>query len=243
MTTGVVIVTYNAEEIILDCLESLLSSTDADLRIVVVDNASRDDTVSVIRNWAADPGIWQPRAGAPFTPRAHGPVTLTESVPQPETDHPQIALIAHPHNTGYAGGVNIGLRLLRDDPAIAYFWVLNPDCITESETVSRLEAYAAEVGRFALMGGRVFYKEPALMIQSDGGRINFTTGTCVPFNLGRTGRDVPPPASDSLDYLSGSHMFASRAFLDHAGLMPEDYFLYYEEMDWCCRRGDLPIVF
>ena len=37
-------------------------------------------------------------------------------------------------------------------------------------------------------------------------------------------------------------MFAGRAWLDEVGLMPEDYFLYFEEVDWCLRRGDLPLA-
>lgn len=239
MTTGVVVVTYNARDVICDCLESLLASTGADLRIVVVDNASRDDTVAVIRNWAAHPESWSQRAGAPFKARSPAPVPLTTAAPDAGT----VALITSPVNTGYAGGVNTGLRLLKDDPNVDYFWVLNPDCITENGTAARLEQEAARLGRFGLIGGRVFYKDPPLMIQSDGGRINFTTGTSIPFNLGLTGRDVPQPPEDALDYISGSHMFASRAFLERAGLLPEEYFLYYEEMDWCCRRGDLPIHF
>ncbi len=36
-------------------------------------------------------------------------------------------------------------------------------------------------------------------------------------------------------------MVASRLFIEQAGLMVEDYFLYYEEVDWAFRRGDLPL--
>jgi len=36
-------------------------------------------------------------------------------------------------------------------------------------------------------------------------------------------------------------MVASRLFIEQAGLMVEDYFLYYEEVDWSFRRGDLPL--
>lgn len=38
-------------------------------------------------------------------------------------------------------------------------------------------------------------------------------------------------------------MVASRAFYDAAGPMPEEYFLYYEEVDWAMRRGALPLAF
>ena len=39
---GVVIVSFNSGDVILDCLESLLAVTDTDLRILVVDNASTE---------------------------------------------------------------------------------------------------------------------------------------------------------------------------------------------------------
>jgi GT2 family glycosyltransferase len=241
MTIGVVIVTFNAQDIILDCLESLLASADVDLRIVVVDNASRDDTVALIRNWAAKPDIWLSQENSHFIAVSHGAIALTDQVPAAGAT--EIALIAHPVNTGFAGGVNIGLRLLRDDPEVDYFWILNPDCVAETHTAARLEQVAAKSDHFGLIGGRVFYKKPDLMIQSDGGRINFNTGTCIPFNMTLIGRDIPAPAGNDLDYIPGMHMLASRAFLDQAGLMPEDYFLYYEEMDWCSRRGDLGMHF
>ena len=49
---------------------------------------------------------------------------------------------------------------------------------------------------------------------------------------------LPDPAS--LDFISGASMVASRAFIDQVGLMADDYFLYYEEIDWAARRGALP---
>ena len=38
-------------------------------------------------------------------------------------------------------------------------------------------------------------------------------------------------------------MVVSRDFLARVGPMREDYFLYYEEVDWALRRGDLPLAF
>jgi hypothetical protein len=40
-----------------------------------------------------------------------------------------------------------------------------------------------------------------------------------------------------LDYLSGCSMLLPRAFLEEVGLMNEDYFLYYEEIDWFTRAA------
>ena len=241
MSVGVVVVTYNASDVIIDCRESLLSSYDADLRIVVVDNNSPDETVETIRTWATE-GSGHSITNSPYyIYRPHEDICLTKTVPQAGAT--EIALLETGGNFGFAAGVNAGLKLLQADPAIDYFWILNPDCIAENTTASTLVNYAQNVGDFSVIGGRVFYKEPHLTIQSDGGRINFLTGICIPFNLYQTGRTTPAPNEAQLDYISGAHMFISRTFLNQAGLMPEDYFLYYEEIDWCCRRGNLPIRF
>lgn len=50
---------------------------------------------------------------------------------------------------------------------------------------------------------------------------------------------MPNPAR--LDYITGASVVITRDFIDKAGLMPEDYFLYYEEVDWAFRRASLPL--
>lgn len=245
MTTGVILVTYNAADIIVDCLESLLASTGVDLRIMIVDNCSQDATVETIRAWArgaieVSAADW-PR---PFAPVPHGAVPLVDDPAQvTQLARGSVGLIHSPKNLGFAGGVNLGLEAFLLNPEVEHFWVLNPDCMAEPATASRLESRARAVGRFGLIGGRIFYTQPENTIQSDGGRINMWTGICVPYNMSCPGDSTEAPVESTLNYISGAHMFLSREFIARAGFMPEDYFLYYEEMDWCHRRGDLPLLF
>lgn len=229
MRVGVIVVTYNAQKVIARCLESVIASRGVQLNLVVVDNASTDGTLAEVRRWAAE--------------RAAGPLVLRESTaPLTGLADGEVGLVASPENLGFAGGVNLGLRscLAMDMDAV---WILNPDCVAEPDTAAILVARASAEPQFGLIGGRVFYDEPELMIQSDGGSVSLWTGTCKIFNLGRVGRDVPAPAAATLDYISGAHMFVSRRYLKEVGLMPEAYFLYYEEVEWCLRRGALPLIF
>ena len=46
---GVVVVTHNSQDFIYSCLKSVIDNTFPDLEIVVVDNASSDSTISVIK--------------------------------------------------------------------------------------------------------------------------------------------------------------------------------------------------
>lgn len=246
MAIGVVVVTFEADDIITDCLESLLASSGGvDLRIVIVDNASSDQTVKTIRDWASDARPVAPVSGdLPYTPILHGPIPLVEGAAAVgHLGRGEVGLITSTENLGFAGGVNLGLRALLANPEVIYFWVLNPDCMAGADTAKRLEDRARAAGRFGVIGGRVYYTTPPDMIQADGGRVNMWTGICTPHNLGKVGIDTSPPSDEALDYVSGSHMFVSRDLIDQAGLMPEDYFLYYEEVDWSMRRGDLSLLF
>ena len=226
-TIGVVIVSYASSDVIEDCLNSLLASDYAKLKIVVCDNASPDPTVELIQSWAQGCGA------------SHGEVTPDISI-----DHipKQITVIRSPVNLGYAGGVNTGLKYLLQDPSVDLFWVLNPDCVVETGTAAALVKQAEKVRNFSLMGSRIQYLEGDKVIQSDGGQVNLWTGVCKNINQGQQPNTATAPSVDELQFISGASMIASRKFVETVGLLEEDYFLYYEEVDWAMRRGDLPLT-
>ncbi len=225
---GVVIVAFQSAGVIGACVRSLLASEGAALRVIVVDNASSDDSAAVVAREAAAAGVGFAEvaadavAGLAFG--AIAPVTLVRS----------------PHNLGYAGGCNVGLDLLRRHAEFDLFWVLNPDCEVMPGTAAAFARAAALPGEFGLMGGRIRYQEPPHVLQSDGGRVRPWTGVAVNVNAGCQPDAIAMPDPASLDYICGASMVASRAFMEQVGLMEDDYFLYYEEVDWAARRGRLP---
>jgi GT2 family glycosyltransferase len=252
-TLGVVVITFNSADVILDCLESLLASAGACLRIVVVDNGSTDGTPALLRAWAAG-GVRPAGAALPFAlPPVARPLVLHDHVPPVATD-PQadpeagaerstVTLIDTGLNTGFAGGVNRGLAVLAAVPGIDRFWVLNPDSAVLPKTARAFASHPAPPGGFALMGGRVIYLETPDVIQIDGGTLDRRTGVTGNLNLGASHAATPAPDPARLDFITGASMVASRAFYEAAGAMNEDYFLYYEEVDWAIRRGALPLLY
>jgi GT2 family glycosyltransferase len=88
----------------------------------------------------------------------------------------------------------------------------------------------------------VFYDWPD-RIQSAGGRVDRLTGVCHQRNYNAPVDAALTLDGSSLDWVTGANLLVSPAFLDRVGLMREDYFLYYEEVDWAFRRGEMPIVF
>lgn len=240
---GVVIVAFESAEIIDECLESLFNSNDAQLRVVVVDNASTDETCDVVRRWA--------NGGTPFRVRATSPLKDAATVPKPigfveavadrlDVEKKALTLLRSPINGGYAYAVNLGIRLLARDLRISSFWVLNPDCVVPDYTAAAIIAAASD-GKFSLMGGRTLHYDRPDEIQSDGGLVSRLTGRCRSVNAGRAAITTPLPSAASLDFISGAHLVASKSYIERAGLMTEDYFLYFEEVDWAFRRGSLPL--
>jgi GT2 family glycosyltransferase len=161
-TLGVVVITFNSADVILDCLESLLASAGACLRIVVVDNGSTDGTPALLRAWAAG-GVRPAGAALPFAlPPVARPLVLHDHVP-PVATGPQadpeagaerstVTLIDTGLNTGFAGGVNRGLAVLAAVPGIDRFWVLNPDSAVLPKTARAFASHPAPPGGFLFYG-------------------------------------------------------------------------------------------
>ncbi len=241
---GIVIVTYCSGDVILDCLESLLAETEAGLEIVIVDNASPDDTLDILRSWADGTAPYEPPSPCPVALKpAPKPVTLASpDAPRNTAGRHRITLIENAANTGYAGGVNVGLAHLAKDTTLDRFWVLNPDSITAPGTPATFARHPVPETGFAMIGGRIVYLENPDQIQIDGGRVDWRTGVTHSINQYQKIDTATPPAASEIDFISGASLVASRAFYETVGPMREDYFLYYEEVDWALRRGDLPLL-
>ncbi|WP_194269353.1 glycosyltransferase [Tritonibacter litoralis] len=222
MTTGVVLVAFNTGPLLVDCIHSLLSSRGADLRILVVDNGSSEDTAAVL-------------AAGGLSDR------LARYDVQPDNIDPgTVALWSLGVNHGFAGGVNHGLRSFMGMADVDYIWILNPDAVALPDTAAALETRARQLGSFGIIGGRVCYGADQNIIQSDGGRVNRWTGICSLLNNRKQADQTAFPDEGDVDFVFGAHMFVSKKFIQKVGYMPEEYFLYYEETDWCLRRGDDP---
>ncbi|MFN0113334.1 MAG: glycosyltransferase family 2 protein [Paracoccaceae bacterium] len=242
---GVVIVSYNSGPSLLECLESLIASTGVTLHIVVVDNASTDDSVARLRAWASGAEPWANPGDLPFAlAQAPKPVRLIEAdAPLPAAPAPAITLLHAGINGGYAAGVNAGLASLARTEGIGRFWILNPDSAVPAGTPRSFATFQPPCGAFSLMGGRVNYLETPDVIQIDGGIVNWKTGMTINVNQGASHRASLPPDPAKMDFITGASMVVSREFYEAAGPMTEDYFLYYEEVDWAMKRGDLPLAY
>ncbi|MFD1610322.1 glycosyltransferase family 2 protein [Sphingomonas tabacisoli] len=118
--------------------------------------------------------------------------------------------------------------------------MLNPDSVVPEATPGRF-LERLESGPPAMLSSRCRYFETPELIQTDGGRVSRWTGTCHSMHAAAPAATTPLPDPATLDYVTGANIVVPRAFVDRIGLMPEDYFLYYEEVDWAFRRRGIPI--
>lgn len=256
----VIVLNYNGWRDTLECLESLSRIDYPNLQIVVVDNASSDGSVEQIQAWASGmvaAAVQNPalaKLSTPACPKAVPLLLLTpeqlQQVIPPQEALPKIVLIKSAQNGGYAAGNNLGMRLAMSDPDCAYLWLLNNDTVVESDALSQLVARVESDPAIGICGSTlVHYHEPSTIQACGGARFNRWTATSV--HVGEGGAFPFPPdgaearAGDAqaLDYIVGASMFVTRGFVEHAGLMFEDYFLYFEEIDWAWRRGRFIVAY
>jgi GT2 family glycosyltransferase len=148
---------------------------------------------------------------------------------------PGVTTIASGDNLGYAAGNNLGIRhALADRPE--FVWVLNPDTRVEPMTLAGLLAGAQEVPDAGIIGCRIHYDGEPARIWFDGGVVDRSrAGATTHVNMGVADSKAGPSVTREVDYVTGACMLVRRHMLEHVGLIPEEYFLYFEETELCLR--------
>lgn len=151
-------------------------------------------------------------------------------------DHiPAKNLLFNKKNLGYAGGNNVGIEIALKNDA-KFIWLLNPDIRIKEETLpSLLEAFNL-YDNLAAVGPRIIQRENMNKIFSDGEIIKWNM-SCSTFhlNFNEMVSEIDPTFNDQIDYIDGSSILLNSAAIIEIGKLSEDYFLYFEETDWCFK--------
>jgi GT2 family glycosyltransferase len=246
-TVYVVLLNWNGWRDTVACLQSLLHSSCIQLRIVVCDNASTDGSLDHIAAWAEGaqsvdkPAI--PRLsrllGHPPLPLPYMRITRTTAEQQKKPGSAPLVLIDNGANLGFAAGNNVGLRFALNKPDMDYVWVLNNDTLVEPDCLANMVRRLQSNPAPAVCGSMIhFFDQPEIIQAIGGNRFNYLTGEAA-CSEGRFTHEDTALDIDSIErqlaYLSGCSLLLPRDFLESVGLMSEDYFLYYEEIDWFTR--------
>lgn len=148
---------------------------------------------------------------------------------------PQVELVALAANQGYCAGFNHGLRLALERHAGAAV-LLNNDA--ELDRKALIELQAASGPEPAILGPKIFFRSHPDRLQSAGAKVVRCTGRVR--HLGYRQLDLGQyDAPTRRDALSGCCLWINQAALQRVGLLDEDYFAYFEDVEYCLRARGL----
>ena len=244
-----VLLNWNGWRDTVACLESLLPDIRAGLRVIVCDNASADDSLNEIAKWVGGktpvPAAGNARLDRLLDNSGWRPLLqqLDRAAAEQGRMDPQaqLILVDNGANLGFAAGNNVGIRLALAQADMTHLWLLNNDTLVEPDCLTAMLARLASHPRPAACGAMVhFFHEPEVLQCIGGNRFNYRSGRALQ-SEGRYQREQQTTdirqIEARIDYLSGCCMLLPRQFLETVGLMSEDYFLYYEEIDWFTRAA------
>ena len=190
-------VCYNGFKDTCELIESLQTHVHSvSYEIIVVDNASREDEATKIKELYSD-----------------------------------IVTLRSESNLGFSGGNNLGIRVAKG----AYIFLINNDTYVESDGFHYLTERLESLKNIGAVSPKIRFAFPPQNIQFAG----FTSLSAITIRNEMTGFGCPDDGTfdtpHTTPYLHGAALMVKREVIEKVGEMPEIFFLYYEEMDWCTQ--------
>ena len=200
---SIITVNYNGLKDTCELMDTL-PLDDTSLEVIVVDNASKDDEASIIAQ-----------------------------------HYPQVKVIRSEKNLGFAGGNNLGIKAAQGK----YLFFINNDTLLYKKVEG--EGWKVKGDMFRPLINRL---DSSPKIGAVCPKIRFTWADSPIQFAGYTPLSTITMRNRSIGfgekeqglyntphptpYAHGAAMMVKREAIEKAGMMPEKYFLYYEELDW-----------
>ncbi len=204
----IVIINFQSTDHVLACLQSLYASLGGIRTTVYIEDNGSTDGVDRIEEHFPQVHLHRNRTNIGFAAAVNQVIR--------KGDAPFIMLL-NPDTTVSQGLFQETLALMKNSPLTAIIGprVLDGDGSVQASARRFPNALTALFGRQSLLS--------RLCPNNRFTRQNLTTNTYM-------GRDPV-----SVDWVSGACMLIRRAAVDEVGLMDENFFMYWEDADWCRR--------
>ncbi|MDG1142475.1 MAG: glycosyltransferase family 2 protein [Hellea sp.] len=204
---SIVIINYKTPQLVIDCLESVLSELEnLDAKVIVVDNASNDKSCELIQGWITEQAVSE-----------------------------QVEVLSSTGNTGFSGGNNFGIRhisaeyylLLNSDTLVRKGAIsLLLDAIKGDKSVGLISPRLEWPDSTPQESCFRFHSPVSELILS--ANTGLITQLFKSFN-------VPYPVSDNIDFYDWTSfacvLVRAKVFKD-IGLMDDGYFMYFEDVSF-----------
>ena len=151
-------------------------------------------------------------------------------IPAWQSSYPEIRFIRSEKNLGFAGGNNLGIRVANGE----YFFFVNNDTEFTAGLVEDLIAVLDSNLNIGAISPKILYFDKPDIIQYAGfTEMNMNTGRNRCIGQLEQDRGQYDNNTGPTGFVHGAAMMIRKEAINKAGLMPELFFLYYEEMDWC----------
>jgi len=195
----IIIVNWNGEDVIDDCLSSLMKQEYKNIEVIVLDNDSKDRSKQIIKK-----------------------------------KFKYVKLIESDKNLGFAEGNNVAVKQAKGE----YILLLNSDTLIMENFLSVLISSFAKNKKIGIVQPKILYKSNS---SYKDGTINsigaYFTSTGFLYYLGYGKNSSISLYSKKKEIFSayGACMLIRRKVIEEVGLFDPDFFLYFEETDFCVR--------
>jgi N-acetylglucosaminyl-diphospho-decaprenol L-rhamnosyltransferase len=230
--TAVIIVSYRGPEDVVECLHALDQMRGHNgFGVFIVENAGHDAWSSLVDAVAVE---FEEKA----TDASSGGMAQRRHLNRRDfllpASRAKVAIAEAEANLGYGGGINSWLEQDELKAGWSGYWILNPDTTPEPEALLALTSACAESG--AGMAGSVivdYAQHNSVLLRGMRWR-RWRGDVCsIDRGLARTSPMAEPDGE--IDAPSGASIYVTRKCLDAIGPMSEEYFLYFEDLDWGMR--------
>ena len=156
--------------------------------------------------------------------------SATNPVPAWQQKFSGVQFIRSEVNLGFAGGNNVGIKAATGD----YLFLVNNDTEFTEDLAAQLVNTLDNNPGCGIASPKIrYYDKPEVLQYAGYTEMNYYTcrNSCI--GQFETDKGQYDHLTGITGFAHGAAMMIRRDAIEKAGLMAENFFLYYEEMDWC----------
>jgi len=245
---SIIILNWNGWKDTIECLESVYQITYPNYDVVVVDNASENDSLNQIRNYCLGGNIVQSDyieykySNKPIRIIEHGRKATESRLTMDRSflslpSNERLILIRNDKNEGFTEGNNIAMRFALNYLDPDYLLLLNNDTVVDNNFLTELITVGESNQAIGFIGPKIYHYSHngnRKTLQFAGAKQNIWI--FHPKHIGWNEIDVGQYDENyEVDYIHGSCILAKSKMLNQIGLLDKAFFSYREENDWGIR--------